>query len=185
MFFGMAALYAYAFYAEKNKIHHYLFCLILFALSLMSKPMLVTLPFVLILLDYWPLNRWMKALAKTDDNSTGKLILEKIPFLCLTIASCIVTFWAQSKEGSVASADIVPFLTRAANAVFSYGAYLGKTFWPVNLAVFYPYDFLLPLWKVLISGIILVIITIVILYYIKKYLSCLSAGFGIWERSFR
>jgi len=127
MFFGMAALYAYAFYAEKNKIHHYLFCLILFALSLMSKPMLVTLPFVLILLDYWPLNRWMKALAKTDDNSTGKLILEKIPFLCLTIASCIITFWAHNTEGSVASADSVPFFTRFANAAVSYTAYLEKS----------------------------------------------------------
>jgi tetratricopeptide (TPR) repeat protein len=168
MFFGMAALYAYAFYVEVPRLSRYFLCLILFALALMSKPMMVTLPFVLMLLDYWPLNRWQKTSAKVNLHPTGKLILEKIPFLLLTMASGIITFWAQNKEGSVASADIVPFLTRTANAVFSYAAYLEKTFRPVNLAVFYPYDFFIPLWKTLLSFTILLLITVAVLYYIRK-----------------
>jgi hypothetical protein len=137
----------------------------------MSKPMMVTLPFVLMLLDYWPLKRWPGALddpAKNRFNSSGALILEKIPFIFLTIVSCMVTFWAQNKVGSVASVDIVPFLTRAANATFSYVVYLGKIFWPVNLAVFYPYDFSLPLWKAVISGFILILITLAVIYYIRR-----------------
>jgi tetratricopeptide (TPR) repeat protein len=135
----------------------------------MSKPMMVTLPFVLMLLDYWPLKRWPGALddpAKNRFNSAGKLILEKIPFFCLTIAASILTFWAQTKEGTIVEA--LPFFTRISNSTVSYAAYLEKTFWPVNLAVFYPYDLSLPLWKILISGFILIIITFAVLYYIRK-----------------
>jgi protein O-mannosyl-transferase len=164
MFFGMASIYAYAFYAESSKTSRYLLCLILFALALMSKPMLVTLPFVLMLLDYWPLKRWQEIMGKP----AGKLILEKVPFLLLAITSSIITLWAQNKEGSVASVNILPFLTRGTNAIISYTAYLEKIFWPVNLSVFYPYDLSLSLWKVLISGFILTGITAVVLYYIKK-----------------
>jgi tetratricopeptide (TPR) repeat protein len=136
----------------------------------MSKPMLVTLPFVLLLLDYWPLGRWQKALSSPAENrpySAGRLIWEKAPFFFLTIASSSITFWAQNKGGAVSSAEILPFVTRAVNAIVSYVAYLGKTFWPVNLAVFYPYAFL-PLWKILISSFILIVITAVVIYYIKK-----------------
>jgi len=171
MFFGMACLYAYAFYAEKAKLSQYLLCLILFALALMSKPMMVTLPFVLMLLDYWPLKRWPGAVdnpAQNGFNSVGKLILEKVPFFCLTIASSIVTFWAQTKDKMVASIQYLPFLERVNNAIISYTAYLEKTFWPSHLAIFYPYEYILPLWKVIISGIIIILITLTVLYYIKK-----------------
>ena len=171
MFFGMATLYAYAFYVEGTKLSQYLLCLILFACALMSKPMMVTLPFVLMLLDYWPLQRWPGALddpEKKRFNSAGKLILEKAPFFCLTIASSIVTFWTQNKDELVASIEHLPFLERASNAALSYVAYLGKTLWPINLAVFYPYEYFLPLWKVIISGIIIIIITLAVLHYIKK-----------------
>ncbi|MCX5848921.1 MAG: tetratricopeptide repeat protein [Deltaproteobacteria bacterium] len=171
MFFGMASIYAYAFYAESSKLSHYFICLTLFIMALMSKPMLVTLPFLLLLLDYWPLERWQRALSAPAEGRfklAGRLVWEKTPFFILTIASSIITFWAQNKKGSVSSEEILPFVTRLANAIFSYMAYLGKTFWPVDLAVFYPYDFFLPLWKVLISGIILILITAAVLYYIKK-----------------
>jgi tetratricopeptide (TPR) repeat protein len=161
MYFGMACIYAYAFYTENKKLSRYFLCLILFALALMSKPILVTLPFVLLLLDYWPLKRWPKEIA-------GRLIMEKVPFLLLTIASCVVTLRIQNKVGAVASADVLPFFTRTANAIFSYTAYLGKIFWPVNLAIFYPYDLSLPLWKVFLSGAILILITFAVLYYFKK-----------------
>ena len=170
MFFGMASIYAYAFYAENSKLSKYLLCLILFALALMSKPMLVTLPFVLMLLDYWPLKRWQKALDKQGKrfNSVGGLIWEKIPFICLTIVSSIVTLWAQKKGGATSFGDQLPFVIRAGNAIVSYVAYLQKTFWPENLAMLYSYGFSLSLWKVLISAIILLEITFVVLYYIKK-----------------
>jgi len=161
MFFGMATLYAYAFYAENSRISRYLPCLILFACSLMSKQMMVTLPFVLMLLDYWPLGRWQKTMA-------GKLIGEKIPFICLAVAASIIAFWTQNKGGMVVSLDSLPFITRVLNAIVSYAAYMGKIFWPVNLAVFYPYDLYILLWKTLISCIILILITLAVLYYIKK-----------------
>jgi hypothetical protein len=170
MFFAMACLYSYAFWAQKAKISKYLQCLILFAGALMSKPMMVTLPFVLMLLDYWPLNRFPKALNERGNgiNTVGGLIGEKIPFICLTIACCIITLWAQNEGSSIASIEKLPFLERTANASISYVAYLEKTFYPVNLALHYPYNFSIPLWKVLISGIVLILITLAVLYYSKK-----------------
>jgi tetratricopeptide (TPR) repeat protein len=136
----------------------------------MSKPMMVTLPFVLMLLDYWPLNRCQKVFDEPAIglNLAGKLLWEKVPFIFLVIVTSIITFWAQNEKGTVASVGIIPLLTRCANATISYAAYLGKTFWPFNLAIFYPYELSLPLWKVLISGIILILITLAVLYYIRK-----------------
>ncbi len=171
LFFGMASIYAYAFYAEKNRISRYLLCLILFMLSLMSKPMLVTLPFVLLLLDYWPLNRWQKTQEVPPEKSlklAGNLIPEKIPFVLISIASSIMTLWAQNKGGSIASEMSLTLTTRFSNAIFSYVAYLGKIFWPVDLAVFYPLNFFLPLWQVILSGIAILIISLTVLYCIKK-----------------
>ena len=170
MFFGMAALYAYAFYVELPKLSKYILCLLLFIFSLMSKPMMVTTPFILLLLDYWPLKRWQKRIMYHNKrfNPVGWLILEKIPFICLTIVVGILTIWAQNKVGTIASTETLPFLARTSNAILSYMAYMGKIFWPVNLAVFYPYEYFFSLWKVLISAIILIVITIAGLYYIKK-----------------
>jgi len=170
LFFGMAGIYAYAFYADRSKFSLYFLSLILFALALMSKPMLVTLPFVLLLLDYWPLKRWQKAIGEKGKvfNSTGRLVLEKVPFVLLAIVSSIITLWAHNKGGSVASEEFMPLLTRVANAIISYAAYLEKIFWPVDLAVYYPYDYFPLLWKVLLSGFILTGITIVVLYYIRR-----------------
>ena len=171
MFFGMTALYAYAFYAESSKYSLYFLCLILFALSLLSKPMLVTLPFVLLLLDYWPLKRWQKAIATPIENGfkpVCRLVWEKAPFLLLTIASSMTTFYAQNKGGAVSSAETLSFATRAANAIISYVVYLKKTIWPVDLAIFYPYEFSPALWKIFISGLILLAITTIVIYYMKK-----------------
>ena len=167
MFFGMASIYVYAFYAESSKFSRYFLCLILFALALMSKPMLVTLPFLLMLLDYWPLKRWQKAIVKPDFNSTGKLILEKVPFICLTVAISIVTLWAHYEGGTFVPFNFLLFLKRVANTIVSCAAYPEKTLWPFNLAIYYPYNYSLPLWTILISGIILILITIAVFYYIK------------------
>jgi tetratricopeptide (TPR) repeat protein len=171
MFFGLASIYAYACYAESSKISWYFFCLILFSLSLMSKPMLVTLPFVLLLLDYWPLGRWrndMLVPVKSRSHLIGRLLWEKAPFISLTIVSIIMTIWAQNKGGAVMTMKQVPFFVRVLNAVISYVSYLGKTFSPVDLAVFYPYKYPFPLWQILASCFILIGITVVVIYAIKK-----------------
>ncbi len=171
MFFGMATLYTYAFYAESNRLPRYFLCLILFAFSLMSKPIIVTLPFVLLLLDYWPLRRWPEVTDRSTNNRLkmpAKLIWEKVPFIGLTIAISIVAFWTQNKAELVASIDSLPLITRVANAIDSYVAYLGKIFWPVNLAIYYPYNFHLPLWRILIYAICLIALTFAVMASVRK-----------------
>jgi tetratricopeptide (TPR) repeat protein len=106
-----------------------LFC---FALGLLSKSMLVTWPFVLLLLDYWPL-------ARLGSGRWRSLVLEKIPFLALALAASVATFLAQAHGGAVVASDQLPLTARGANAVVSCCRYLGKLFWPTNLAVFYPH----------------------------------------------
>lgn len=171
MFFGMASIYAYAFYTDKSKLSHYFLCLILFALSLMSKPMLVTIPFILLLLDYWPLGRCQKSLFAPNENRykiAGRLVWEKVPFFLLTIASSIITIWAQNKGGGFTFGEQLSFPIRVTNAFISYVSYLLKLFSPVDLAVFYPYEFSISLWEFLISGLIIIIITAFVIYYVKK-----------------
>lgn len=171
MFFGMATLYSYACYVEKFKRSLYILCLILFCLSLMSKPTMVTLPFVLLLLDYWPLERWEATLSAPTNNCykfAGKLLWEKTPFFLLAIVSSIITYWAQKKVGSVSSVDILPFSTQIMNAIISYCSYLCKILMPVNLGIFYPYVFSISLWKVLFFVFIILLITVFVIYYIKK-----------------
>jgi len=103
-----------------------------FALGLMSKPMVVTLPFVLLLLDYWPLGRFKTGRGRA-------LVIEKIPFFLLALASSVVTFVVQQRGGSVMTVENFPLDIRVENAVISYCRYLGKIFWPTDLAIFYPH----------------------------------------------
>jgi tetratricopeptide (TPR) repeat protein len=112
----------------------YWLSLLFFALGLMSKPMLVTLPFVLLLLDYWPLNRLERPLSAA---ALIRLTSEKSPFLLLTLLSSVITYLAQRTD-AVVSLDRLPFGMRLENALVSYVSYIGKTFWPVDLAVIYP-----------------------------------------------
>jgi cytochrome c-type biogenesis protein CcmH/NrfG len=118
--------------------------LLFFALGLMSKPMLVTLPFVLLLLDYWPLRRFEPSTLNSDESRAGsqpstilRLALEKLPFLALSVASSAVTFVAQ--KDAVQPFDRIPMGIRAVNAMVSCVRYLSKMFWPVDLAIPYPY----------------------------------------------
>jgi tetratricopeptide (TPR) repeat protein len=170
MFFGMAALYAYAFYAERSRISLYFCCLLLFAMALMSKPIMVTLPFALLLVDYWPLNRWQK-LASQHENGwkvTGRLVGEKAPFFILTAASSIVTIAAQSKGGAVVPSELLPFYIRLNNAIIAYLHYLLKSFWPVDLAIFYPYNLSFSIGETLLSVLVLLFITTLVVYYFRK-----------------
>jgi Flp pilus assembly protein TadD len=145
--FWMLTLWAYGRYVERFKVHgsgfkgFYGLALLFFALGLMAKPMLVSLPFVLLLLDFWPLGRarWVKpVLGDQTAVPLSRLLMEKSPFFALTAASCAVTFWAQRLGGTIESLEYLPLGDRIANAVVSYVRYLGKAFWPDGLAVFYP-----------------------------------------------
>jgi tetratricopeptide (TPR) repeat protein len=125
----------------------YLLALACYALGLMSKPMVVTLPFVLLLLDYWPLQRTKLSGAELK-SVVPRLVLEKLPFFILAGASSVVTFLAQKSGGAVVGLQNFPPSARLANAAISYTSYLAKTIWPDSLAVFYPFSGPLPSWAI-------------------------------------
>jgi tetratricopeptide (TPR) repeat protein len=180
-FFALLTLLAYARYAQhvtsdmcqvtrtnsasspvtRHPSRFYWLALLFFALGLMSKPMLVTLPFVMLLLDYWPLHRLSSGTGRPA--TALHLAWEKWPFFLLTIVSCVVTFLVQSQRSgdAVASLELVPLHYRFCNALVSYGLYLLKMVWPVGLAVFYPLPGHLTwiLMAAITSAVILVIIS--------------------------
>jgi len=150
--FWILTMWAYARYAERPSVRRYVPALMFFALGLMAKPMLVTLPFALLLLDYWPLQRFKKNLKL--------LLFEKIPFVTLATASSFVTYIAQKKGGSVAALLSVPFSLRVANAIVSYLGYLGRMCWPFRLAVLYPFSpAALQVWSVAGAAVFLAAVT--------------------------
>jgi tetratricopeptide (TPR) repeat protein len=134
-FFWLLTMLAYVYYTESPKVGRYILVVVAFALGLMAKPMLVTLPLVLLIMDYWPLGRF-KAQAGKAAVSPGKLVLEKAPLLAMTLASCVVTFIAQLPK-AVASLERFTVGVRIANAIVAYAAYLKKMVWPADLSVFY------------------------------------------------
>lgn len=144
--FWILTMGAYRRYAAAPSVGRYLLVLVSYMLGLMAKPALVTLPFVLLLLDYWPLKRSKRTTAPElpSDKPTsvgaswGWLIVEKLPMLCLLVAFSAVTFYAQQRVGAVIPVDKLSLEIRVGNALTAYVAYLGTTFWPINLAVFYP-----------------------------------------------
>ncbi len=143
-FFALLALWCYLSYARCQKITSYLLMTVFFILALMSKPMVVTLPFVLLLLDYWPLKRIQ--FGQNDplvnigtQRSARQLVYEKIPLIALTGISCVVTFIVQQKGGAVALSEVYPLGMRFANALTSYVKYLQKTVLPYDLGILYPY----------------------------------------------
>jgi hypothetical protein len=164
--FWFLTMYAYARYAEQPSLFRYVFVLFSFTLGLMAKPMLVTLPFVLLLLDYWPLGRFY---FRQMRQSISKIILEKIPLIILSIASSIITFLAQQDSQSVVPLELLSLQTRLSNAFVSYVKYIYKTLWPVDLAVLYPYPGSVPLDQLIFSIVILIVITVIVLYFIHDY----------------
>ena len=138
----------------------YLLALLFFALGLMSKPMLVTTPFVLLLLDYWPLTRMQKGETVITLPAQFRLVLEKVPFFALSVASSVITFLVQRKGGAVSTA--LTFGERVANALVSYARYLQKMFWPDDLSVLYPHPGHWPLWQVLACATLLLGICVVV-----------------------
>lgn len=164
--FWFLTMYAYARYAEQPTLLRYVVVLLSFTLGLMAKPMLVTLPFVLLLLDYWPLSRFS---FRQMHKSITKIILEKIPLIILSIASSIITFLAQKDSQSVVSLELLSLQTRLSNAFVTYVKYIYKTLWPIDLAVLYPYPGAIPLDQLFFSIVILIIITVIVLYFIQDY----------------
>jgi protein O-mannosyl-transferase len=148
--FFMLALLAYVYYVRLPRIGRYLVVAFVFACGLMSKPMLVTSPFVLLLLDYWPLDR--------IKGQVWKRVLEKIPLIALSAVSSVATFLAQ--KGAVGWTEELPMLERLNNAVVSYVLYIWQMLWPVNLAVFYPHpENRLPLWEIISSLLLIICVT--------------------------
>ena len=173
-FFWMLTMLAYCRFTTHRRLSWYILGLVAFAMGLMSKPMLVTLPFVLLLLDCWPLGRIKleqfggdnkQALQIANDLSKAgtqalRLVVEKLPFFALAAACSVVAFFAKQSAGAALPLDILPLNIRVANAFISYVRYMVKMIWPHRLSVFYPHPGLnLPLWHAVGAGLFLLLIT--------------------------
>jgi Flp pilus assembly protein TadD len=134
----------------------------------MCKPVLVTLPFVLFLLDYWPLRRFELSTLDSQLSTALRLVGEKIPFFVLAIASSAITILAHQALGMLDPALRPPADMRVENALVSYVRYLGKTFWPSRLAVFYPYPTAWPRWEVVTCGLLLVVLSVLVLSRVRS-----------------
>ena len=155
--FWMLTILAYAHWTAKPTIARYLLVVVSFALGLMAKAMLVSLPLVLMLLDYWPLARSRGGL------SPYRPVTEKLPLFVLSAASCVVTMVVQARGGAMESPESYGLGVRLANAAVSSGAYLWKMIWPANLAVVYPHPGTsLPVWQVAATAAVLVIVTLLV-----------------------
>jgi len=178
-FFWLLTMWAYIRYVEKPNIKRSGLMVLFFALGLMSKPMLVTLPFVLLLMDYWPLRRFKLGQEKGNGDIPEKytdkgpdilrLVREKIPLFLLATGAGIVTFIVQKSGGALQSMETISLSARLTNAMVSYLEYLEKTVWPKGLAVFYPHPGnALAAWKGILCGLALVGITAIVIKFIRK-----------------
>jgi len=163
-FFWMLTMWSYVLYVEKPGWKRYLPVVLFLVLGLLSKPMLVTLPFVLLLLDYWPLKRF--------DFASGykipfRFILEKVPLFLIVFFSCVITYIGQKHGEAMSSFYIAPLSIRISNVIVSYVAYLGKMVWPLNLTIFYPYPEKILLLKTLVALFLLILITVLVVRKLK------------------
>ncbi len=161
-FFCMLTLCLYVYYTEKPVIKRYLVVLFCFVCALMSKPMVVTLPVIMILLDYWPLDRF--DLQKGKTNLILWQLREKIPFFVLSAVFSIMTIYAHSNR----PIEHFPLSSRLANALVSFVTYLGKTFWPNDMAVYYPFPEQIPLWQVSGATLLIIIISVFVIMNIRR-----------------
>jgi protein O-mannosyl-transferase len=147
----------------QHAVRYYLLSLSFFALGLMSKPMLVTLPFLLVLLDYWPLQRLELQTKDSRLQTLFPLLREKLPFFLLSALSSAVTYAVQRAEGAVVSTAELSLSGRIANVLVAYLSYVEKLFWPANLACFYPRPAQWPVWQVACAAIVLAAVTLLAL----------------------
>jgi len=178
--FWILASIAYAYYVSRPTFGKYLIALLLYALGLMSKPMVVTLPFVWLLLDYWPLERIPHPLLNNDNDALSfghlqrkpfsSLLIEKIPFFILSGIVCIITWIAQQEVGALKSVDTFSLSARLANSITSYVSYIDKMLFPHDLAVVYPFTLTnISNLKTVLCGLLLVGITFLVLRYSRKH----------------
>jgi protein O-mannosyl-transferase len=171
--FFVLTLWMYSLFVQRSSAFHsgggifYGAALLSFALGLMSKPMLVTVPFVLLLLDYWPLGRLRISDFGSQVSNFRRLALEKVPFLALAILDCWITLDVQKSAGAMQVIGRVTWSERLANAITSYTRYLGKLFWPTDLAIIYPHPakhYYLsdqwPDWEIAVAFLLLVMISV-------------------------
>ena len=176
-FFWMLTIAFYIRYTRHISVGKFLIVILVFSLGLLAKPMVVTLPFVLLLLDYWPLGRFegvsqsqnLQQSESLEVNYQGaslrQLIGEKIPLFVLAAVVSVITFIVQRTGGAMRSGEGIPFVYRITNALVSYISYLFKMVYPVHLAVLYPHPRdSLPAWKPIISLVILIIISVAVIY---------------------
>jgi tetratricopeptide (TPR) repeat protein len=164
-FFGLLSLWAYVGYAESRRRRHLFLALLWFTSGLMTKPMLVTLPFAFLLLDYWPLKR-IRSISGVDDVSL--LLKEKAPFFVLSLISSIVTYATARNVGAIVNLENIPVGYRFVNALLACAGYLQKTFFPTNLAVIYPISWVFSWWEVVGALILLVAISLAAVYWAKQ-----------------
>ncbi len=157
-FFWMLTVWTYARYAERPKLNRYLLILPPFALGLMAKPMLVTLPFVLILLDYWPLGRLQLNVLPTIWGERG-VLWGKVPLLALSAVSIYLSSLSIERGCS----EPASMSLRIANALVSYVGYIGKMIWPHNMAVFYPPPDMVPIWQAVLAALFLVFVSVLVI----------------------
>ena len=178
-FFGLLSLIAYARYAEARSNSRYAWTAITLALGLLAKPMLVTWPFVMLLLDYWPLRRFDLTSRKDVATKLWPLLREKLPLFAIVAASAVITTLAQSHGGAVRTFQEFPIALRVVNAVVSYAKYLLLTFWPNDLAVYYPYTTAgTPAWQIICAAFLLIGIT-ALCFFQRKSRSYLVVGW-LW-----
>ena len=166
-FFWMLTLFLYIWYTEKPAIKRYMIVLLCYTCAIMSKPMVVTLPVIMILLDYWPLARFRIGIASKKGNLILWQLKEKIPFFILSMISIFSVFYIKRIQGNPLEVG-PPFTSRLANAFFALMAYLDKTFWPRDLSFFYPFSDQIPLWQVLGSALLIIVISLVVMMAVKR-----------------
>ncbi len=178
-FFWLTTMWAYAGYAAAPSLRRYLPVLLSFTLGLLAKPMLVTLPFVLLLLDFWPLGRIPGGPAPglTEAEDPGlvpargvyrRLLLEKIPLLALVAVSCLITMVVQADTGAMMPLAVMPLGPRIANALVAYVKYIVKLFWPYPMVFFYPLA-PVPWWQAAVAGLALLALSTFLLYRARRY----------------
>jgi len=182
-FFWLITMICYYWYVRHCDIKRYLIVIICYILGLLSKPMLVTLPFVLLLLDYWPLNRLEPIVRDEGSNSKQNermvgpvikwpmikpLITEKIPLITLAVIASCMTIFAQHNDQAIYSLQELNLSLRILNAISSYTAYLEKMVFPFNLAVFYPYPTIFHLYMVIPYSVLLLMITTLVLFFVRS-----------------
>lgn len=179
-FFFILTLLVWLRYGKNPRPANYILTLVLFVLGLMAKPMLVTLPFVLLLLDYWPLKRWdllepfHESFSPYSSRGRGRiqnarLMVEKLPFLMLAAGDCVITYLIQTRTGAVSSFAVIPLAWRLVNISVAYVTYLEKVFWPTGLCVLHPFPERLPVARAVMCMVLLGVATAAVWLGRTKY----------------